>query len=135
MSVDEARKKWVAGRPKRKPLKHGSFQDKDTSADHVTIKFDTKEAIATLLRDKMWAIKILEELYKKQTPYEQSLGTTKMVNQMGFNKNDADILSSIAKWYAERGWISPKQHNVISNRLIKYHKQITKLIGEGRVLI
>ena len=62
----------------------------------------------------------LVEMFNRQTTDEQSSGVTCHDNGIGFNGVDAPILTSIAKWYMDKGFISPKQTALVRKKLAKY---------------
>jgi hypothetical protein len=39
-------------------------------------------------------------------------------------------MSSCAKFYIEKGFLSPRQMGFVRNKIIKYSKQITKLANQ-----
>ena len=69
----------------------------------------------------------LKKLYDCQTADEKSMGDTVESNGVGFNGADAPILSSIAQFLNNRGYLSDKQKALVRKKLVKYNKQLTKL--------
>jgi SNF2 family DNA or RNA helicase len=67
---------------------------------------------------------ILLYLYGHQTPQEQGAETTVELNGVGFNRIDADILSSYAQQVLEGRELSEKQFTVMRLRLPKYYRQV-----------
>jgi hypothetical protein len=94
---------------------------------------EIKDLIAT---SDEFAVSCLKELYKKQTEEEKRVGVTKIYNDVGFNKNDSEMLSSMAQqailWETQPKYPKPlsvKQYIVIRNRLPKYSRQIANLLN------
>ena len=69
----------------------------------------------------------LRKLYACQTADEQAWGETSEANGVGFNGVDAPILSSIATFLNERGFLTDKQKVLVRKKLVKYNKQLTRL--------
>jgi len=72
----------------------------------------------------------LVEMFNRQTTDEQSSGVTCHDNGIGFNGVDAPILTSIAKWYMDKGFISPKQTALVRKKLVKYAGQLAAIATE-----
>lgn len=64
-------------------------------------------------------------LYGYQTPDEQQVHSTTYDNGVGFNAFDATILSSISKFYLEKGFISEKQLAIVKSKIQKYQNQLS----------
>ena len=69
----------------------------------------------------------LKNLYACQTADEQAIGETSVKNGAGFNGLDAPILSSIAEFLINRGYLTDKQKVLVRKKLVKYNKQLTRL--------
>ncbi len=69
----------------------------------------------------------LKKLYACQTADEQAWGETAEANGVGFNGVDAPILSSMAQFLIERGFLTDKQKVIVRKKLVKYNKQLTNL--------
>lgn len=69
----------------------------------------------------------LLRLYSEQTESEQTVGYTSEDNGFGFNGVDSEFLSSVAKWYGEKGYVSPKQMAWVTKKIRKYAGQLAKL--------
>lgn len=93
----------------------------------------TKEAIkARLEKDDKWLARGLLAIYGRQTAEEQDCGQTVEVNGIGFNGADAEILTSFALQYKERGFLTPKQLEIARKRMLKYAGQLAK-IANGEI--
>lgn len=72
-------------------------------------------------------------LYRKQTKSEQNARSTGEYNGVGFNKFDAEILSSFAeqiirnKRRGRKYLLSVKQMEIARKRIRKYAKQLAKI--------
>jgi len=71
------------------------------------------------------AIGCLLALYQYQTPDEQVRAATHN-NEVGFNAIDSDILSSFARQYIARGFLSEKQLALLRAKLPTYHRQLNE---------
>lgn len=65
----------------------------------------------------------LMTVYRNQTGNEKSNGETRKKNGIGFNKNDAPILTAIAENYIECGFIFRDDFSVVRRLIPKYHAQ------------
>lgn len=91
-----------------------------------------KEQLAT---NEKRAIEGMLRIYSFQTSEEKCEGYTKEFNGLGFSSIDSDILSSFAEQYTTKGWLSPKQINVVKKHMPKYAKQlINLLITNGKIV-
>lgn len=99
----------------------------------MNAKTYTKEFIRNALAvNDTWLLRGLVAIYNKQTEDEQSNGTTSHDNGIGFNGVDAFILTSIAQQFISRGFVSPKQKDIVRKKMLKYSGQLT-LIANGAV--
>jgi len=83
-----------------------------------------------LVEDDAWVCRGLLAIYKKQTPDEQTSETTNHNNGVGFNRIDAEFLSSLAKSFMRYGTLTPKQIHYGRKRLLKYTKQLVKIANQ-----
>ena len=79
-----------------------------------------------LLRNDTAVYRALVLLYSFQTEEEKYLDSTKTVNGKGFNKVDAEILSSMARQLKEGRHLTEKQMYVARPKVLKYVGQILK---------
>ena len=82
-----------------------------------------------IIREKLatndaWLIRAVMAIFEKQTAQEQTSEETRENNGVGFNGTDAAILSSFAKFYAARGFLSPKQLAIARRKMPKYAGQL-----------
>jgi hypothetical protein len=91
-----------------------------------------------LATNDKWALRALIVIYERQTDAEKSASVTTESNGVGFSGADAEILTSFAKrvknfnpgvsLYASP--LSPRQMEVLKNRIKKYAAQIIKSMGD-----
>lgn len=90
-----------------------------------------KEVLELLQKNPNMVLKSLIKIYEYQTAEEKANDTTLEPNGVGFNAFDAQILGSIARQLIRTNWISKSQYELVKKRIIKYKKQITKIINGG----
>lgn len=102
--------------------------------------FTSKDSLIKALKEQLatrenQAIKGLLTIYSFQTNEEKCEGYTKEFNGMGFSSIDSDILSSFAEQYTTKGWLSPKQMNVVKKHMPRYASQLINLsIASGKIV-
>ncbi|MCJ7747900.1 MAG: DEAD/DEAH box helicase [Desulfobacterales bacterium] len=74
-----------------------------------------------------WAVGALVRLYQFQTRDEQQAHRTNHLNECGFNSFDAGVLSDIAEFYQNKGFLTPRQLAFIKNALKKYINQLLRV--------
>jgi len=99
----------------------------------------TKKAIRKFVRgklasDELWACKALVSIYHRQTDDEVNRGQTIYDNGIGFSGSDADILTSFAEFYLEKGYLSPKQKTILFKKMKKYWRQIVELSDQSHLI-
>lgn len=67
------------------------------------------EIIPMLLQSDKAVGRALLAIYERQTQDEQSAGTTKYHNGVGFSAFDAEIMTSMARFYRKNESLTPKQ--------------------------
>ena len=72
----------------------------------------------------------LNILYKHQTDAEKIGKQTYEANGRGFNKYDAEFMSSICESLNKWGRLTDKQKFYARKRIMKYVKQLTKIANE-----
>lgn len=80
-----------------------------------------------LEKSDKWVERGLVALYKKQTDDEQTHNRTKHRNNAGFNKTDAEFLTSCAKFFIENGFLTKKQIVYCRKKILKYSGQLAKI--------
>lgn len=99
----------------------------------------TKHQIKEFVRfklgnDKRWALHALTKIFEFQTAAEQEYETTSEYNGVGFTGVDGEILSSFAKQYIRRKWLSEKQMAILMKKMPKYWKQIISISDEEKLI-
>lgn len=89
----------------------------------------TNELTKDIIREKLltndnWLIRAVLAIFEKQTASEQTQEQTRENNGVGFNGTDANILSSFAKFYTARGFLSAKQLAIARRKMPKYAGQL-----------
>lgn len=88
----------------------------------------TKEEILALIDENDEMVKrSLLKLYGYQTKDEQETKSTMSLNGIGFNSNDALILSNMAEFLTEKKFLTNKQIEFVRKRIRKYSKQLVKI--------
>jgi hypothetical protein len=99
-------------------------------------KKEIKAYIQKRLHEDKQAIRTLILIYNKQTATEQQAEATTLHNNIGFTGVDAKILTSFAKQYQTRGFLSPKQMVLLKKKIVKYWEQvIDEAVVKGNELI
>ena len=78
-------------------------------------------------QDKTWALRALLKIYEYQTQEEQQQESTNDANGVGFSGCDAKFLSSIAKQYIKKGFLSERQFSSVMKITPKYSGQILRI--------
>ncbi len=100
--------------------------------DSEFIKSASLHAATKLVKDKLltddaWLVRGLVAIYNRQTADEQRAEETKLHNRVGFNGSDANILTSFAKQWQSRQWLSDKQMGLARRKMVKYAGQLVKV--------
>lgn len=86
-----------------------------------------KESVKNLLkRDDRAVCRAILRIYSFQTDEEKYYETTKTENGMGFNRFDAEILSSYAEQLKKGRELTEKQMYVARPKIMKYTGQLLK---------
>lgn len=91
----------------------------------------TKEQIKQkVMTDRLWTEKAVLAIYKLQTSDEQRGKFTNHENKVGFNKIDAEILTSFAQWLLTGRHLSQKQLSIAQKRIGKYSGQLYAIASQ-----
>ncbi len=85
------------------------------------------EIKSNLAEDDRWVIRGMLAIYEKQTADEKEIKATTEHNGVGFSGCDAEILSSFAEQWIQRGSLSPRQMEILRKKMQKYASQIWTL--------
>lgn len=80
-----------------------------------------------LSTDRTWAIKALLKIAQFQTSEEFESENTRFINGVGFTGIDAPILTSFAKQYLQKGFLTKKQMELLLKKMPKYWRQIVSV--------
>lgn len=76
----------------------------------------------------------LVRIFENQTRDEQVSESTNRFNGIGFTGSDAKFLTSLAKQYQRKGFISDKQDIYLRRKIVKYAGQLVRgSIAEGKI--
>lgn len=98
-------------------------------------KKQIKEYVRTQLgSNPSWAKHALIKIFEFQTAEEQEMESTHDHNGVGFTGVDGEILASFAKQFQRKGFLSPKQMDLLFKKMPKYWKQIISISDEQKLL-
>ena len=103
--------------------------------ENITTKMLRDFVRRKLATDGRWATHWLMEIYRRQTTLEQATGSTAEANGMGFGQFDSKILSSFAQQRMERGFLSPRQMEMLHGKIPRYWRQVVELMGREEVAV
>ena len=98
------------------------IQGKKKQIEYITEKLTT---------DDRWLYRGLIAIYNRQTMDEQYTGETKILNGVGFNALDSNILSSFARIVVEVGSLSNGQKGLARKLMPKYSRQLWEIAQEN----
>lgn len=108
----------------RKPILKGNKVTKKIVREYLRFKLETNQT---------WAFRALTRIYDYQTESEKSIETTNCNNDVGFTGVDAEILTSLAKQYQKKGYLSPKQTAIVMKKMKKYWKQLMAISDKTKL--
>ena len=99
----------------------------------------TQEQKKTFIKNKLatdprWAKHGLSKIFEFQTAEEQEMESTHIHNGVGFTGADGEILASFAKQLQRKGYLSPRQMELLYKKMPKYWKQIIAISDEEKLL-
>ena len=101
---------------------------------HKITKKETRDFVKKqLATNKAWALKALMKIFEKQTEDEIYYEHTREFNHVGFTGVDGEILTSFAKQYQTRGFLTPKQMALVYKKMPKYWMQIIKISDKEKL--
>lgn len=95
-------------------------------------KWKAEEIRFNMETNNKWLIHGLLAIYKRQTDDEQNAEITAHQNSVGFNGPDANVLTRMAKWYQQHGFLGKKQIDKCREKMLKYSGQLA-LIANGEI--
>jgi len=101
---------------------------------HKITKGETRSFVKNqLATNKVWATHALVKIFEFQTEMEKVQEHTRENNHVGFTGVDGEILTSFAKHYISRGFLSPKQMKIVYKKMPKYWMQIIKISDAAKL--
>lgn len=98
-----------------------NFTDIKTKKDRVSfIRFQ-------LTNNPKWAVRGLLRIFENQTEDEKVSEYTKHDNKIGFNGTDATLLTSYAKQYLTKGYLTENQMKYVHKKMPKYAAQLERV--------
>jgi len=73
---------------------------------------------------------LLKMVHLCQAPLEEKTQSHRFRNNLGFYPYDTKIITSIAQFFKQRGFITDKQASVVKNILLKHTGQLTKIANK-----
>lgn len=86
-----------------------------------------------LSTSETWAKAALIKIFDFQTETEKNVEATTDHNGVGFTGADGEILTSFAKQYLHKKYLSAKQMALLFKKIPKYWKQIVKISDEEKL--
>jgi len=87
-----------------------------------------------LATDPKWTTKALVKIFNEnQTQAEQAAEMVTEDNGIGFTGTDGQFLSSLAKQFIERNFLSTKQMSSLFRLMPKYHAQVIAFSDPSRL--
>jgi hypothetical protein len=89
--------------------------------------WEVSEIKKNLIENDAWVLRGLLAIYKRQTSDEQINHSTSHTNGIGFNRYDAEFMTSLAEQYQKKGSLTLKQLKACRKTILKYTKQLTEI--------
>jgi len=100
----------------------------------ITIAIIKQYIQSKLNTNDRWMYTALIRLYSKQTLEEQTFDESLEINNQGFSSADAELLSSYAKQYESKKFLTPKQKHWCRTKILKYWEQIWNISDQERMI-
>jgi hypothetical protein len=97
----------------------------------VQIEKFLKEELST---NRAWALRALVRIYDFQTADEKISGDTYYINNVGFTGADGEFLTSLAKQWKEKNFLTVKQMAFVYKKMPKYWNQIWSISDQGKII-
>lgn len=107
--------------------------NESTTVEEVLSIFGDKEGAVNTVKSDAAKIKALLWMYAFQTDSEKASKQNKEFNGVGFRGIDSKLLTSFAKQFIEKGFLSPKQLDIVRRKMYFYVKQLVKLVNGGYI--
>lgn len=104
------------------------------------MEFTSKESLIQALKTQIatrdnQAIKALITVFNNQTEDEQITDDVRVYNNMGFTPFDAEFMSSLAKQYLNKNYLSQKQLSYVKKVMPKYARQLIEQSIQDRKIV
>jgi hypothetical protein len=108
------------------------------------MEFTSKESLVMALKQQIstrdnQALKALVTVFNNQTEDEQMAEDVRVYNNVGFTPFDAEFMTSLAKQYISKNYLSPKQLSYVKKVMPKYARQLIeqairdhKIVKDGK---
>lgn len=103
-------------------------------SNKITVSLIKNFIQSNIFENDSWLYRSLVVLYNHQTNDEQLHEDTYESNGIGFSGVDAKLLSSYAKQYIERKFLTPKQKLWCRNKIVKYWSQIWNISDQDKMI-
>jgi hypothetical protein len=101
-----------------------------------TKKYWKHQIIESIQNNNKAAVKALKIILSHQTTAEQFMGDVQDHNNEGFRPCDAKIMTSMAKFYDRKGYLTPKQITIVKDRMVHYHRQLLEhAVKNGKITL
>ena len=99
----------------------------------------TKVQIEKFLKEELssnraWALRALVRIYDFQTADEKISGGTYYINNVGFTGADGEFLTSLAKQWKEKNFLTVKQMAFVYKKMPKYWNQIWGISNQQAII-
>lgn len=92
--------------------------------------YTAESVIENLQTSDAWVARAVVAIFNKQTEAEKQVSATVEHNGVGFNAIDAEILSDFARFYLQRGYMTPKQVALARKKMPKYAGQLVRIANK-----
>lgn len=100
----------------------------------ITLKKIKEYIQYNLNTNDKWLYRALVKLFEYQTIEEQVFDESRELNRVGFNSTDAQLLSSYAKQYNDKHFLTPKQKEWCRKKIVKYWEQIWNISFQEQIV-
>jgi hypothetical protein len=104
-----------------------------TTTTTTTAKVTASDVVSALKQklasDARWATRAMLLIHKHQTDEEQASSSTNEHNAVGFNSNDAYILTQFVESFGRYQSLTPKMLAIVFKKMPKYAGQVIRHVG------
>jgi hypothetical protein len=84
--------------------------------------------------DKRWCLNGLQRIRALQTPEEESYRTTVELNNQGFSKVHANIVTGLLKAFEDKKYLTFKQWQTLLKIAPRYKRQLLEISDEAKLI-